>query len=215
MRAAPLRSISFPARAPPAASGSSLCRAFACAKAKFCASARCPAARSAISLSKAALTSLRCWGANLRLHAPDSAAWRGVRSAPGDILPLKQERTRRPPGMHAAVARCWRRPRTSGWFSAPRTTISATKVNGRFLESVYTVSPASDRMGMRLAGPALEHAKGYNIVSDGTAPGLDPGARQRPADRAPRRPANNGRLPQDRHRYLCRHAGVGAADAGR
>lgn len=40
-----------------------------------------------------------------------------------------------------------------------------------FLENVYTVSPASDRMGMRLAGPALEHAKGYNIVSDGTAPG--------------------------------------------
>jgi len=40
-----------------------------------------------------------------------------------------------------------------------------------FVESIYTVSPASDRMGMRLAGPALEHAKGYNIVSDGTAAG--------------------------------------------
>ena len=39
------------------------------------------------------------------------------------------------------------------------------------LESTYTVSPASDRMGMRLAGPPLEHAKGYNIVSDGIAPG--------------------------------------------
>jgi allophanate hydrolase len=26
-------------------------------------------------------------------------------------------------------------------------------------------------MGMRLDGPPLEHAKGYNIVSDGTAPG--------------------------------------------
>jgi biotin-dependent carboxylase-like uncharacterized protein len=39
------------------------------------------------------------------------------------------------------------------------------------LESVYTVTPASDRMGMRLAGPLLEHAKGFNIVSDGIAPG--------------------------------------------
>jgi allophanate hydrolase subunit 2 len=39
------------------------------------------------------------------------------------------------------------------------------------LESTYTVSPASDRMGMRLSGPPLEHAKGYNIVSDGIAPG--------------------------------------------
>jgi allophanate hydrolase subunit 2 len=40
------------------------------------------------------------------------------------------------------------------------------------LESPYTISRASDRMGMRLEGPLLEHsAKGANIVSDGTAPG--------------------------------------------
>jgi biotin-dependent carboxylase-like uncharacterized protein len=39
------------------------------------------------------------------------------------------------------------------------------------LESTFTVSVASDRMGMRLDGPALEHAKSYNIVSDGIAPG--------------------------------------------
>ena len=40
------------------------------------------------------------------------------------------------------------------------------------LASPYTISRASDRMGMRLEGPTLEHsAKGYNIVSDGTAPG--------------------------------------------
>jgi biotin-dependent carboxylase-like uncharacterized protein len=40
------------------------------------------------------------------------------------------------------------------------------------LESTYTVSQASDRMGMRLEGPKLEHSsKGYNIVSDGTAHG--------------------------------------------
>ena len=40
------------------------------------------------------------------------------------------------------------------------------------LESTYTVSQASDRMGMRLEGPPLEHsAKGYNIVSDGIAHG--------------------------------------------
>jgi allophanate hydrolase subunit 2 len=38
-------------------------------------------------------------------------------------------------------------------------------------QTSYTVTPASDRMGMRLAGPRLEHSKGYNIVSDGIAPG--------------------------------------------
>ena len=40
-----------------------------------------------------------------------------------------------------------------------------------FLEASYTVTVATDRMGMRLDGPAIEHAKGYNIVSDGIAPG--------------------------------------------
>jgi biotin-dependent carboxylase-like uncharacterized protein len=40
------------------------------------------------------------------------------------------------------------------------------------LESTYTVSRASDRMGMRLEGPKLAHSpKGYNIVSDGIATG--------------------------------------------
>ncbi len=40
-----------------------------------------------------------------------------------------------------------------------------------FLSSPYRVSPRSDRMGVRLAGPALEHARGYNIVSDGIVTG--------------------------------------------
>jgi allophanate hydrolase len=40
-----------------------------------------------------------------------------------------------------------------------------------FLTSAYTVSPQSDRMGFRLDGPKLAHAKGYDIVSDGVMPG--------------------------------------------
>lgn len=40
-----------------------------------------------------------------------------------------------------------------------------------FLSGSYTVSPQSDRMGFRLEGPKVEHAKGYNIVSDGVVPG--------------------------------------------
>jgi biotin-dependent carboxylase-like uncharacterized protein len=39
------------------------------------------------------------------------------------------------------------------------------------LSSTFTVSAASDRMGVRLEGPPLEHAKGFNIISDATAPG--------------------------------------------
>ena len=40
-----------------------------------------------------------------------------------------------------------------------------------FLSATYTVSRDADRMGLRLEGPALTHAKGYDIVSDGIAPG--------------------------------------------
>ncbi|MBR1221747.1 biotin-dependent carboxyltransferase family protein [Bradyrhizobium sp. U87765 SZCCT0131] len=39
------------------------------------------------------------------------------------------------------------------------------------LSSTYTIAPASDRMGFRMAGPALHHSRGYNIVSDGIVAG--------------------------------------------
>lgn len=35
----------------------------------------------------------------------------------------------------------------------------------------YTVSREADRMGIRLEGEPLAHSKGYNIISDGIAPG--------------------------------------------
>ena len=40
-----------------------------------------------------------------------------------------------------------------------------------FLSNSYTVSRETDRMGMRLDGPAIAHAKGYNIPSDGIVTG--------------------------------------------
>ena len=41
-----------------------------------------------------------------------------------------------------------------------------------FLGEAYTVTTQTDRMGIRLAGPKIEHnEKGYNIVSDGIATG--------------------------------------------
>lgn len=39
------------------------------------------------------------------------------------------------------------------------------------LSSAYAISKNADRMGMRLDGPKLAHAAGFDIVSDGTAPG--------------------------------------------
>jgi biotin-dependent carboxylase-like uncharacterized protein len=40
-----------------------------------------------------------------------------------------------------------------------------------FLGSEYTISNQADRMGYRLSGPTIAHARGYNIVSDGIATG--------------------------------------------
>ena len=39
------------------------------------------------------------------------------------------------------------------------------------LTSEYVVSSQADRMGIRLSGPPIEHAKGFNIISDGIAEG--------------------------------------------
>jgi allophanate hydrolase len=40
-----------------------------------------------------------------------------------------------------------------------------------FLEEFFVVTRQADRMGLRLSGPRLEHASGFNIVSDGIATG--------------------------------------------
>ena len=40
-----------------------------------------------------------------------------------------------------------------------------------FLGGTYEVLPQSDRMGARLSGPRIAHARGHDIISDGIAPG--------------------------------------------
>jgi biotin-dependent carboxylase-like uncharacterized protein len=41
----------------------------------------------------------------------------------------------------------------------------------KFFGQEYTVQSGSDRVGMRLQGDAIQHAKGFNIASDATVPG--------------------------------------------
>jgi biotin-dependent carboxylase-like uncharacterized protein len=40
-----------------------------------------------------------------------------------------------------------------------------------FFDSEYTIGAGADRMGMRLEGRSLEHARGFNITSEAIAPG--------------------------------------------
>ena len=69
----------------------------------------------------------------------------------------------------------------AGFSLAPPTTVRvvlgpqddyfALEALEALLGAPYTVTRDADRMGLRLEGPPLPHAKGYNIVSDGIAPG--------------------------------------------
>jgi biotin-dependent carboxylase-like uncharacterized protein len=87
----------------------------------------------------------------------------------GDLLPLRQAHAKeRAESMFPALDLA--PPQRIRVVLGPQEHFTA---RGRrtFLESIYTVSPASDRMGMRLEGATLEHGDGFNIVSDGVAPG--------------------------------------------
>ncbi len=53
----------------------------------------------------------------------------------------------------------------------PQDDFFTKKAMTAFLSESYAVTREADRMGLRLAGPKLDHAKDANIVSDGIAPG--------------------------------------------
>jgi biotin-dependent carboxylase-like uncharacterized protein len=88
----------------------------------------------------------------------------------GDILPLVSEWVRaeperglrEPPLPHEAPLRVTLGPQDDYFAPAAIET---------FLSVEYKVTHQMDRLGYRLEGPALSHAKGYNIISDGYVPG--------------------------------------------
>jgi biotin-dependent carboxylase-like uncharacterized protein len=88
----------------------------------------------------------------------------------GDLLPLRQaQASDRPEVMLPALDLA--PPQRIRVILGPQDDHFSERGRHTFLESAYTVSPASDRMGMRLVGPIIEHSDGFNIVSDGIAPG--------------------------------------------
>lgn len=90
--------------------------------------------------------------------------------AAGDLLPIVREAVdERPeltlPGLDLAV------PPRIRVVLGPQDDYFTQAALETFLAEPYQVSRAADRMGMRLEGSPLAHAKGFNIVSDGIAPG--------------------------------------------
>jgi biotin-dependent carboxylase-like uncharacterized protein len=96
--------------------------------------------------------------------------WQGRALAAGDRVPLVRNRpTDRdewqiegldlsPPARFRVIA-------------GPQSDYFSDRAIADFFDSEYTVGAGSDRMGMRLDGPRIEHARGFNITSDGIAPG--------------------------------------------
>lgn len=90
----------------------------------------------------------------------------GRRLKAGDLLPLAQdaatgpERRFDPAGLPAA-------PERLRVVLGPQDDYFTAAGIATFLESDYAVARDADRMGCRLEGPAIEHAKGHNIISDG------------------------------------------------
>jgi biotin-dependent carboxylase-like uncharacterized protein len=88
----------------------------------------------------------------------------------GDLLPLERgEAEEREEAMLPALNLAL--PERIRVVLGPQDDCFSERGRRTLLESTFTVSAASDRMGMRLDGPTLEHSRGFNIVSDGIAPG--------------------------------------------
>jgi biotin-dependent carboxylase-like uncharacterized protein len=92
---------------------------------------------------------------------PGGATERPTRTVPAGLLPAPGGELRVVPGPH------------EDWFTAD----SVRRLCG----SAYTVTPASDRVGIRLAGPALDRARAGELP----VTGMVPGALQVPPDGRP------------------------------
>lgn len=97
--------------------------------------------------------------------------WQGRALRAGDALPL--DKAAAEPGVERALPAGFKRP------GHPRVRVVLGPQDDRFtaaaietfLAAEYAVTNQADRMGYRLTGPKLEHAKGPDIVSDAVAPG--------------------------------------------
>jgi len=106
--------------------------------------------------------------------------WRGRALLRGDVLPIGPDPAGRPPHRLAAEAgRAWSRSRRPGYTATPTLRVVlgpqddafTAEAIARFLGETYTLTSASDRMGIRLQGTPLTHKSAAGIISDGVVNG--------------------------------------------
>jgi allophanate hydrolase len=99
-----------------------------------------------------------------------TGGWQARAVVAGDRLPLCRMRASDRDECRAAGI-AFRAPSRIRAIPGPQDDYFAAAEIGKFFGSEYTVQSGSDRVGMRLQGAAIQHAKGFNIASDATAPG--------------------------------------------
>ncbi len=176
--------------------------------ARSCGSARSPAAPCSTWRSRAASTSQPVLGSVSTYIRGGFGGWQGRALVAGDRLPLRRAARKRPRGLPARRSRSQRCRRVSAPSPARRTIISRTSEIAAFFDSEYTVC-----RGLRPHGHAAQRPQARPLPRPRHhlrrhRAGLDPGAGQRPADRAAGRPADHRRLSEDRDRDLGRPAGA-------
>lgn len=98
---------------------------------------------------------------------------------PGDIIPLAPNAPSGPEQRLTGIDLT--PPAIVHVVLGPQAERFTARAHATLSDAVYTVLPASDRMGLRLDGPRLEHTTGADIVSDA----IPPGAIQVPGDGRP------------------------------
>ncbi|MGH6800727.1 MAG: biotin-dependent carboxyltransferase family protein, partial [Methylocella sp.] len=91
----------------------------------------------------------------------------------GDVLPAASTRRLDGANFEATIDAPWlaRDPEPFRVVLGPQDDYFAPEILSTFLFSEFTLTPMADRMAYRLEGPEIAHARGYDIVSDGTARG--------------------------------------------
>lgn len=98
--------------------------------------------------------------------------WYGRKLAAGDVIPLKCKTARPSDIDERYVAReAYTDTVTLRCVPGPQDDMFTEKGIADFFGTPYTVTPASDRMGIRLEGTALESKNGTDIISDGIVSG--------------------------------------------
>jgi allophanate hydrolase len=89
----------------------------------------------------------------------------------GDRLPLARQEVEARSEIRLAAPPDRRAPRRVRVVLGPQDAHFTEAALATFLAESFTVSKDADRMGLRLDGPGLSHARGYDIASDGIATG--------------------------------------------